>query len=568
MQRYTLIIISCFITTLAFAAPDITYQIKGLSGDLLKNAQARLAEHKNQTDKPLTESSIKTLYSESSNEIRKAIEPFGYFKPEITSQLYQQHEQWHAVFHVEPGPLLTITNINTEITGEGKDNFALQRLLKHFPLKIGRPLLMSKYSEAKQKLFAIASQEGYLNAKLTTHTILIDRKHYTVIITLILDTGPRYYFGQTSFAKNPLSEQLLQRFLPYKPGEPYSTTKVVTLQDDLNNSGYFQQASVTPLIEENTNYQVPIDVSLTPRKSQQYLVGAGYGTDTGVRGIAAWEWRYLNPMGHRMSAGIQLSQIQTSAQATYSIPGNHPAIDRYDFTGSILQNIFPTSTSITQQLGFAAITSNDDWQRTLGLNYKISRFRFDNQTTEISHLLIPSVTWRKLSADNTMFTKNGNRFTFNLQGASDSLLSDTNFFQIQLADKFIRTPYKNTRIILQGNLSYTAAHDYNRIPPELRFYAGGSQNMRGYNFQQLGPGRYLTFLSAEAQYQIFNKWYAGIFYEVGNAYDHLPMQLQQDAGISLTWTSPVGSVHISLAKSTSEQGKPVKLQFYMGPDLG
>ena len=516
----------------------------------------------------MTLNTIQTLYNDSSKEIRLAIEPFGYFKPEITSQLSQHNDQWQAVFNVEPGPLLMTTQVNTQILGEGADNPALQRLLRHFPVRIGRPLLMSKYNEAKQKLFAIASQEGYLNAKLITHTVLIDRKNYTAVITLVLDTGPRYYFGQTSFAKNPLSEKLLQRFLPYKPGEPYSTTKIVTLQDDLNNSGYFQQASVTPLIEGNTDYQIPIDVSLTPRKSQQYLLGAGYGTDTGIRGIAAWEWRYLNDMGHRMSAGIQLSQIQTVAQAVYSIPGRHPAIDRYDITGSILQNIFPTSTSITKQIGFAAITSKGDWQHTLGLNYKISRFRFDDQSTEVSHLLLPSVTLRKLVADNTMFTKNGNRFTVNLQGASDSLLSDTNFFQVQVADKYIRTPLKNTRIILQGNLGYTAAHDYKRIPPELRFYVGGSQSMRGYNFQQLGPGRYLTSGSAEVQYQLFNKWYSGIFYEVGNAYDHFPMQLHQDVGISLTWASPVGPVQISLAKSTSEQGKPLKLQFYMGPDLG
>lgn len=552
----------------AFAEPNLTYQINGLNGDLLKNAQARLNEQLQNIEKPLTPAKIQQFYQHSKNEIQKSIEPFGYFYAKVSTQLKNQEEQWQASYIVNPGPQLTITRVDVQILGEGATNYFLQKLVKQFPLKAGQPLLMTHYNEAKQTLFSLASQQGYLNAQLTTHTIFIDRHQRTSIVKLALNTGPRYYFGSSTFTKNPLSDNFLQRFAPYKIGDPYSTTKIVEFQDALSNSDYFEQAAVTPKVEQSQHYKIPIDIALVPRKSKQYLLGVGYGTDTGPRASLGWDWRYLNDKGHKMSAGIQISQIQSSLQAIYSIPGNNPAKERYDITASILHNIFPSSISTTQQFGIAAVNSINNWQRTVSLNYKISRFRFDDQKTDTTSLLLPGVNWRKVKADNTIFTKKGNRLSINLQGASEGLFSDTNFAQLEIDDKFIHSPNNNTRIILHGDIGYTAAHDFNSLPPELRFYAGGSQSLRGYGYQELGPGRYLVMGSTEFQYQIVNKWYAGVFYEAGNALNHFSDRLEQDAGISVTWASPIGPVQISLAKSINRQGRPFKLQVYIGPDLG
>ncbi len=76
------------------------------------------------------------------------------------------------------------------------------------------------------------------------------------------------------------------------------------------------------------------------------------------------------------------------------------------------------------------------------------------------------------------------------------------------------SPTDDSRVILRTDLGYTAVHDFNDLPLSLRFYAGGSQSVRGYEYQALGlpdGGRYLVVGSAEYQHQIYGNWNAAVF---------------------------------------------------------
>lgn len=59
--------------------------------------------------------------------------------------------------------------------------------------------------------------------------ILIDEERYTVEITLILNTGTLYYFGQVQFDPTYIKPELLHRFAPFHPGELYSGDKFSSL---------------------------------------------------------------------------------------------------------------------------------------------------------------------------------------------------------------------------------------------------------------------------------------------------------------------------------------------------
>ncbi|MBU3537113.1 BamA/TamA family outer membrane protein, partial [Alkalihalobacillus clausii] len=65
-----------------------------------------------------------------------------------------------------------------------------------------------------------------------------------------------------------------------------------------------------------------------------------------------------------------------------------------------------------------------------------------------------------------------------------------------------------------------ATTDYGAIPPSLRFFAGGDQSVRGYDYQTLSPedrqgnkvgGRYMVVGSAEYQYPIAERWRIAAF---------------------------------------------------------
>ena len=122
-----------------------------------------------------------------------------------------------------------------------------------------------------------------------------------------------------------------------------------------------------------------------------------------------------------------------------------------------------------------------------------------------------------------------------------------------------------------------ATNDFAAIPPSLRFFAGGDQSVRGYDYQSLSPrdsagkrvgGRYLLVGSVEYQYPLAERWRLATFVDQGNAFDHLNDPLQTGVGIGLRWVSPVGPLRLDLAHALDdEQGSNFRIHFSMGPEL-
>ena len=99
----------------------------------------------------------------------------------------------------------------------------------------------------------------------------------------------------------------------------------------------------------------------------------------------------------------------------------------------------------------------------------------------------------------------------------------------------------------------------------MRFTAGGTQSVRGYSYQSLGPGKYLLTNSIEYQRRIKGNWFAGIFHDMGNAFNTLKhANLQQSVGVGIIWQSPIGTMELDLAQSTTQSHKKPMVQFSIG----
>jgi translocation and assembly module TamA len=549
-------------------ATTLAIQIDGVTGDPLNNVQKRLQVLQENDDGNVASHDIYYFYQQAPKNIKAAIMPYGYFKSKIRAQLLHTGNQWIAHFAVDPGPQLRITSVHVSVHGAGQNNAVINQYLQNFPLHPQQAFNNTDYNKAKLQLFELALQQGYLTAYFNLSQVLINVNHYTCQIILELNTGPRFYFGPVSFCQTPLSNHFLKRYVPFKTGEPFSSTQLLNLQNRLSSSNYFKNVTVNNDLNQVQNYHVPIFVDLTMQKMQQWLLGIGYGTDTGPRLSAQSNWRYVNAEGHQLNSQLTLSPVQSNLQASYIIPGPDPVSDQYSITASVTNNHLNQGDSTTELLGLNSIKAyNNQWTRTFSLNYQLEQFKFNQQPEQNSHLLIPGVSWVYLNSDNTVFPTKGNRFLISMQGSLQTGISDTTFFQTEIQDKYINHFTDNDRIILRTDLGYTAVHDINNFPLSLRFYAGGAQSVRGFSYQGLGPGRYLAVGSAEFQQRITDKWYGAFFYDAGNAMDAMNQPLARGAGIGVVWASPVGTMELSLAKALSLPGQPLRIQFTLGPDL-
>jgi translocation and assembly module TamA len=577
-QRMLLAAVACFFSTLVSAQTTVNVEIRGISEDLAKNVALYLTIEQQKNHPLLSEARLKRLHKRAPEEIAKALQPFGYYRPSIDAQLSQTGPgQWLARYTIDTGPPLPIGEFDFKVSGEMESDPEFEPLLKNLRLRKGDAFNSLTYENIKSELAKFANERGYFKARFVEHRVEVDLTAYEARIHLRYDSGPRYHFGAVGLQQDVLEPDLLRRYLPFKQGDPYTLNGLLELQQALNDSDYFRTVEVSPGDIPVEGTDIPIDVMLTPRKPHRYVLGLGYGTDTGARAKFGWEMPRLNRRGHRVSTDAKVSQIGYSLGIQYRVPVLNPRTDQLVYRAGEVNEKTDTTDSTVRTVGASLNRARGQWHESFSLNYQQEEYEVAGDHG-ISTLLMPGVSWsRTWGRDfNFIYTLDGLRFDIAMRGATDQLLSDTNFSQGQGGIKAIKSIGHQNRILARGQLGGTWTDEFHKLPSSVRFFAGGSQSVRGYSYQSLGPedsngdvvgGRYLMVGSIELEHRFGNKWGVAIFSDAGNAIDAIEDKLARGAGFGLRWQSPVGPVRIDLASAVSRKGHPWRIHINIGPDL-
>lgn len=548
-------------------ADTINFKLIGLNNGSLSNAMARLKLERDSYGNELTTANIQSIYQQAPNEIRKAIEPYGYFHPIIHSTLRHDNNNWLATFTINPGKILRINKIDVSIDGEGKNNKKILAVIKRLPIKVGDAFQVENYEQAKSSLLQVANEQGYIKASFATKQILLDRRLNQAAIILHLSTGERYYFGGFTFNKNNYAEKFLRRFIPVTSQDAFSSEKLIQLQQDMGSSYYFKQVNITPDFNHIENNRIPVNIDSTLPKSQAYNFGLGYGTFTGPRLTAGVNFRRITDTGQHFDAQIKLSSVLSGLAAKYYIPGKNPLTDTWTI-GLNWQRFMPKNgNSNSKSMSFGYLTKYKDLQISANLNYLLERYNIVDQSYVDSKLLYPNLNLSYTKTDDILNPKFGKAFSLNLQGASEPILSSTSFLQGEIKAKYLFSPTNYNSIFLRGDIGYTLVHDIQQLPLSMRFFAGGLNSIRGFPDSSIGPGRYLQTGSIEYRNKIYGNWNAAIFYDMGNATDHYGSQLNRSDGIGVIYNSMIGPIKLYVARAESKPDKPKSVEFSIGPEF-
>ncbi|MFN3234943.1 MAG: autotransporter assembly complex protein TamA [Gammaproteobacteria bacterium] len=563
-----LLTLAMVVTTVMASSNTLTYEVLGVDNHQAKNNIAqRLNIMKNSYGNIPSTDDIQAFYEEAPSNIEQALQPFGYFKPTIHHKLQHHNSNWLAQFHIQQGPPLIITTLDIQITGQGYNNAELLEKLKALPLKQGQRFSSQNYANAQTMLFNAAQNLGYLDARFTTHEIKINLAQYRATVILHFDTGNRYYFGDVTFNESPYSQKLLHRFVNFKAGDPYDPQKIQTLQTDLSNSKYFSSVIINPKIDNAKHQYVPIKIDTTPAKSQQYNFGLGFGTNTGFRTSIGANFNRLTASGQHLSLLTNLSQVNTGLSAKYYFPGSEPARNQY-FIGSTIQTFDQHSGdseafSIAGSGGYET-TINQIYHSSLSMNVLHERFEIDDDPTQTVNVFYPSWTMTRLSLDDSLSPTRGTSISLMTRGGGSS--SSMTFAQAELTAKWLYPVTRNAFVILRGQVGTTTTNNYDKFPLTLRYFAGGINSVRGYGYQDLGPGKYLRVGSVELQHRLRGNLYGAIFYDIGNATDEWDDALEQSAGVGLVYRSPIGPIEAYLARPL-EDTNAIRFEFSIGAGL-
>ena len=246
-QQMLLALLTCLCSTGLFAQITVNIQVSGISEPLEENVRLLLSLEQQQGHALLSEGRLRHLHRKAPQEISTALQPFGYYRPDIKSRLTRTApEQWLAHYAIDPGPPLLIGAFNFNFIGAMRDDDEARELIDNLPLRKGSVFNHLAYENIKQALSELAHERGYFDARLVTHRVEIDLDAYEAHVYLDYDSGPRYDFGKVQLDQDVLDPELLQRYIPFASGEPYTLDELIDLQHSLNDSDYFQIVEVSP----------------------------------------------------------------------------------------------------------------------------------------------------------------------------------------------------------------------------------------------------------------------------------------------------------------------------------
>ena len=551
----------------AMVKPELILGVQGVDGDMRSNVESRLKIEREEVHDRINTAGVSHFARVSVSAVRDAIAPYGYFKPSVRAEVRHQGNVWRIIYHIRPGRPVRVRSVHVRVMGAGADNPKILRTIKEFPLKTGDVFNSVIYSSERDKLFDVVNNQGYIKAAAEESKVLVNTDTYTADIRLILKTNEQYYFGKMTFHQDVYSEAFINRFNIFQHNEPFSSNKLLSYQQDMNNSRFFKQVIVVPNLDHTDGVYVPIQASIVPINYRRYAFGIGYGTFTGPRLTAGVNLRRLTNTGHAFDAQVKLSSVLSGVVFKYYIPGKDPLNEQW-IMGANYQKFVPKNgSSNSRTLAFGYSRKMHHWSFVANINYLWERYRVLTEPTQNSQLLYPNLNLTYLKTDNIVQPTYGRSLNLVLQGGSSDLVSTTSFMQGEIKGKLFMTPVSFAHIILRGDVGYTVVHDLIDLPLSMRFFAGGMTSIRGFPDSSIGPGKYLGVASIEYRNHIAYDISGAIFYDVGTATNHFDEPLSRGAGVGLVYESVVGPIKVYAARALSKKGHPYQIEFSMGPEF-
>ncbi len=548
------------------SAPLLDVKITGIEDKLLKNAEAYLEILAKKDQPNLTQAWIRHLHKQAAKEIQDSLQPFGYYNVLVEDSLEQDDRgTWIATYAVTPGPQVKITQLDVRWLGSGADKAELQQMIEEFPLKVGDPVLHSAYDKAKGALLKKASLLGYVDVNAEVSKLIVYPEKNAAEIKLHIQTGERYYVGDIVLHQDVLNEDFIMRYLDgVHTGDPYSQDSMLEIQRDFIESGYYSLVDVRPKFDQIENHHVPVDVSLEPANRQKYSLGLGYDTDIGINLSARWQHRRLNKAGHHADALIKLSEKQTSLQGSYWVPVKDPRTHKIGYTAKYELETTDSTERSTLDLEMGYYFKWRDWISKLFTELKNERFIAGQEDEELINVVSIGASIDRTAFEQAIYPRRGWQLYSELRGSPGLIFENSAYIRAHIKSRLYLPIFKRGRIILRGEFGTAKVEDFELYPLSLRFFAGGDNSVRGYEWKSLGPtdefgevigGTHVITGSFEYNHQVAESWLAAGFIDAGNAYDDKFDELYVGAGFGARWLSPVGIVRVDLAWPMDDEGR-------------
>lgn len=579
-------LLSCCLMVFNVFASNLVVELnKGLPEKVSHNIHSYLG------DLPNNDAERLLFIANARKNITKAIQALGYYRATIIINTIDGDDKptWFTKVEITLNKPTLIESSEVLISGDAQYDEVFKELIKQQGFAQGEILDHGKYEQLKVSLASLGLTHGYFDATFIDSRIAIHQSYHSAKIYINYHSGQQFSFGQVNFSTIDIKNDLLTQLIPFNYDQPYHVKHLRELQNQLEQTQYFNNIVIEPKNNQAIDGIIPIDINIEKNQKHYFNFGLGYATDTELRVSAGWKTPLINRYGHKQATKITYSQINPVGQFNYTIPLSHPLDDVLQFELRLEDDVYGDINSKYWSAQLARTRNNKSFISEYYLRYLQEDWQLNNQDYKSKYYL-PGMTWSKNTrTGNPINPSEGLSQYYNIEFSHQGIGADINLVRIYAKWKYITSFNEKQRFIARAEVGFLSPeqNEFNEISPSLRFFAGGDQSIRGFAYQSIGTttpnylhsaeddkkvkfivgGSRLLVGSIEYQYQFAEKWRAALFLDGGSAFKKNKLKAVYSIGPSIHYLSPLGSIRLDFGYSLSESNPSWRIHFNLGAEL-
>ncbi len=446
--------------------------------------------------------------------------------------------------------------------------------------------LLNKVKIAKEKVYNrevirediltlgdMYSDAGYAYADISPR-IHQDLEEFTADITYVINKGPLVYFERIIIAGNTKTrDKVIRRELKVYEQELFSGKRFKRGTRNLYRLDFFEDIKVNTT-KGSAEDKLNVKIAVTEKPTGAFSFGGGYSSVDHLFAMASISQRNFLGRGQTLGLKAQLGK-RTS---TYTLSFTEPwlfdipltaGIDFYDTTkdydtydkesfGGTVRSSYPvfdyTRAYLSYNYDRADIKINEPRDEA-------ARSIKEMEGINVGHYI--SSTLRRDSRDRVFNPTEGSDNSIRVKHAGTPMGGDIGFTRYVADSGWYIPLFWHTVGLLHGRIGYIHDDPVGKVPAWERFYLGGMNSVRGYEWRDISPredptdpdsdkigGDKMVQFNVEFLFPLIRE--AGVkgvlFYDAGNAYDdeeNMDLgQLRQSVGYGIRWYSPVGPIRL------------------------
>jgi translocation and assembly module TamA len=373
-------------------------------------------------------------------------------------------------------------------------------------------------------------------------------------------------------------------------GQQYDPAAIEAARQDLANTGVFASVNATVPNQLAPDGTLPLTFTVAERPRHAVAFNVAYSTDTGATVGSTFTYRNVFGNAETLTLGAAITQPEQGAEIqapgyNFNITLTQPDWQRRDqtltYTAAYLkENLYAYSRKAV--IGGIALSRKltDRWSLSVGLTGVQERVTQEGVTRDYTLAGLPlGLTYDSTGPDGLFNPTHGVKAKLTVT-PTDSLAGQSSFFTLirLTGSTYINLGSKEGRSVLalRGTVGTAQGASTFQLPPDQRFYAGGSDTVRGYKYQSVGPrfadfrpigGTSLTAATVEYRQRIGESFGAVAFVdtgEVGTSSAPFTGTLSTGVGVGARYYTGLGPIRLDVAVPVQRRQKDDILEAYIG----